>query len=1476
MKPNHFLYYLLLIIYPVGLLSQPKSYIEHYGAEDGLPQHTVMDMLQDQKGFMWFSTWDGLCKFDGYHFKAFKIDQSNTYHMRSNRMDKILEDKNGYIWTLSYDREVHRFDPHTESFMGLKSLNKDEQEPFFASDVILAPSGQVWLISDDKGAICVLDKNFKIESFNVENSKLRNNKINSVYEDKDQNSWILTDDGLYAFTKEHKTMTSFPLKKNASLLNPFFAALEVNNEIWFGSADGKIEMYNKKSRNFRTFDIKKNSSITGLKRLDDNQILITTKSTSFFIHDIRQGITKEYSIQKNASSTQDEILNSYVDKQQNIWFEQNKLGISRFDTKSESVTHFTINAESPIVNVTAPKFFIIEDRMGNIWVHPRGGGFSFYDPKSNKLVPFHNDPESSAWKFSSMLHAVYLDKQGNLWLSTHTNGLEKVIFSEDIFKPITVDDNRLSPMDNVTRCIFEDKDQQLWVSTKNGRIHVYDSSFKRLGYLCSDGTIGHKTPIEGITYCMMQDDKERIWIGTKGEGIYRLEKKGQSNSFHIINYRNQNTAPYSLSSNNVYAIFQDAKKRIWIGTYGGGLNLFMEDERFINYKNQLSSYPSTFGSQVRVIASDVYGNICVGTTLGMIMFSGDFSSPQNIDYKFYTRKSGDETSLTGNDIYDIVTTTRGETFLANFGGGINKIEEVDKKGFPTKFKSFTTKDGLSSNISLLIAEDHDGKLWITTEGNISKFNPENNEFKTYSEIYRLTSGNTFSEGTKCVSSRGIVYIGYSQGFLAINPHIIKDNTFKPYVALTKFQIANKDVQVGEDSPLKKTIDDLEVLTLSNTQNFFNIEFAAIDHVETKQIMYAYKLDGFDKDWIITQDQRIATYNNLSPGEYTFRVKSTNSDGIWMDNEHALLIDIVPSFWQTNWAKLLYFLVSIGLISLIFRSIFVFYRMRDKMTLEQEQIEMKTRFFMDISHEIRTPLTMVVSPIENILEEDMSPAETKNQLQLVLKNANRMLNMVNHILDFRKIQKVKLNIEEIDVVNIVEDICLNFSKTADMEGISLRINNSLNGEKLWADRDWIEKLVFNLLSNAFKFISEGKNISVNLDKKGNQLAIEVEDEGRGMTKDIMSKLFTRFTSFSQDKSKPSTGIGLSIVKEIAEKHKAKIEVQSEENQGSKFTILFPLGFEHFNEDDVEFVSAQVTKTDTPIVEKTAVVSQPDDVEIEDSDDVAEIPTDRKETILIVEDDNDLRKFIVKMLENYYDVLEAENGKVGYDIASTQLPDFIISDIMMPEVDGLEFLQNIRNNNETSHIPFILLSAKADIESRLEGLKYGADDYITKPFSVKYLKARIGNIIARRKNIYESYLYNAGSVVGSESPQLLKIEEQKHPRTITPQDENFIKKAKEIIEKNIDNSDFVVDDLVSEMAMSRTVFFKKMKSLIGMAPIEFIREVKIKYAAQVIVRENYTIKEISFMIGISDTKYFTKWFKKIIGTTPMEYREMHRKK
>ena len=1449
------------------LLAQPKAYFEHYGAENGLPQHTITDMLQDRNGFMWFSTWDGLSKFDGYTFTTFPLPKGNSVESRSSRIDFIAEDRYNHIWVLTYDSLAFRFNTETEEFLGTNSITGFSEDMFSTSRIVTKPSGRVWLLSDNDGCIAIVDSLFSAKVFSTSNHRLTNNNVHLVHEDAENHAWILTEGGLtFLPSVDADGVTYFHPESETRLKDdlPFYSVMEQSEELWFGSNDGTVWRYNKHRETFHALTTQLTSDIISIKEISSEKILIVSRHHGFVIYNTHDGSMDLYDDKVFPEMNFNEIITVYVDRTKNIWFETDQLGVSKFNPYTLAYTHFTPYIESRESNVFLPNFFIFEDIENRLWVHPRGGGFSVYDREIDSLAPFYNDPFSNNWLFSNMMHAAYSDRQGNLWMCTRSHGLEKVIFYDDTqFRSILLNNRTNSTINNEVRPIFEDSEGSIWVATKDGKIYLLNTEMEIKGYLNENGTIDSGTPLNGIAYYITEDSEKNIWIGTKGEGVYKLTRRKGANRFDIVQFKHQQKDIYSLSDDNVYAIYEDKNRNIWIGTFGGGLNLIPHDGevgKIINVNNQLSGYPINQGFRVRIISEDRHGNILVGTTLGLISFSADVQSPGKIRFNVHTRNNSQKHSIGANDIMDICTTASGDTYIGTFGGGISKIIETNLNGDPANFETYGITDGLPSNIILSIQEDVNGNLWISSEGGLTKFNVSRQSFENFSEIKRLMKRYNFAENSRCCLRDGRMLFGYTHGMFLFNPDSVKNNTFNPNLALVEFKLFNRNVPISAEGPLKKNINLMEEMTLKHNQNFFSIEFAALDYTDPKNIYYAYKLDGFDKEWIYAGNQRIANYTNLSRGKYLFRVKSTNSDGVWTNDERTLALEVLPPYWATGWAYLIYAVLAIMLLFFIFRILYAFYRMRNKIVWEKQESEIKTRFFTNISHEIRTPLTMIVSPIENLIQSANTPEQVKKQLLPVFKNTKRLLNMVNQILDFQKMAQSPLTVSKIAIGPFVENMFENYMNNAKLRNIDYYFENKVGDQLIWVDVEALEKIVVNLLSNAFKYTSPGNSIHVSVFYDNDEVALQVRDTGIGINKERMSRLFRRFESYNEDASKPSTGIGLSIVKEMADKHRARIEVDSEEKKGSRFTVFFRQGTSHFAAD------VTIDHSLSPVaVSETRREAEGESLPLLATEEIHGHPT-----VLVVEDDDDLRQFIRSILEDEYDVHEASNGKEGFEKALELIPDFIVSDIMMPEIDGIELLERVRSNIHTSHILFLLLTAKTTLDSKIEGFIQGADEYITKPFSVSYFKMRVKNLLQRRSELQRYYRDSTNS-----SPVALLRAQEKTDARFNEKDFVFIRAVNAFIESHLGNNDFVIEEMAVEMGMSRTVFFRKLKGLTGLAPIEYVRDLWMQHAATFLVEGAYAIKEVAYMVGMSDAKYFAKCFKKKFNMTPSEYKRAYGK-
>ncbi len=1450
---NHRIQILILsLVFIIGQsLAQPKCHIKHYGVTDGLPQRTIMSIIQDEKGFMWFGTWDGLCRFDGYNFKTYKpMEEDNTF-MRSNRIDKIQKDSLGYLWIQTYDNEVHRFDPRRGKY--ITSFQADNK-PFLAQEILIMRSGKVWLTSQNMGTICIPDIGSTYKYYSTADGVLPGNCIRSIYEDSNHNTWILTDSGITRIndtkdgTSSHASFFSGD-KDSAS----FFSAYETETEVWFGADKGNIICYNKASGKFETFDTQTSSDIISIKKVYDNLLVILTSKEGFLICDTHKSTVHKYNKATLRHLPTDEMKSCYIDQYHNIWFELNYPGVALFNVIKGELRHYISSVSQEIDFLDPTHFAIAEDKNGNVWVHPRGGGFSYYDKTTDTLLPFYNDPSLPNWQFSHLLHSLFVDRQDNIWISTRSDGIEKITLTSGSFKLNNFSEEPRF-LNSEIRTVFEDAHRNLWIGSKDGAILVFDTDRKFKGYLSINGSVSKTDkPLKIMAYAFIEDNQGSIWIGSKGEGIFVLDGlAGKPDTYHIKQYKSNTSNPYSLSHNTIHSLHQDSQGRIWIGTFGGGLNLFdRKNDRFINHTNLLKGYPMETGYRIRTINS-VEGTLFVGTTLGLIVCDMNDTPVDSATYNVYTKTYKNEDGLKSNNIYHVYVTKDNEVYIATQGGGLSHIHNLNhSNGTLIRFETYDLSISFPFDVVLSIVEDRENKLWVVGEGSLARFDPVEKTSEVFNEASGVIGNSFFSDSFPILLEKGEIVLGLTNGILSFIPEDIRKDNYSPHIAFINFSTS------GNNPGFKNGLEDKTEITLKHNSNTISIEYAALDFARPENISYAYKLEGLESEWIYNQNQRMVNYTNLPPGDYMFKVKSTNSNGQWSNNEHSLAIQIKPSFWQTQWAYTLYMAFFVLMIFAILRSLFVFYRMKDRVKLEQEQTEMKTRFYTNISHEIRTPLTLIVSPIEDIIEKNEVSPDVKPQLQLVLKSANRMLNMVNQILDFRKIQKQKLQLRETALGTLVAELLKNFTSAAGNKGIQLILNNHIGEDKLWVDADNIEKLLYNLLSNALKHTPSGKRIEVNLFRKDTLYALQIKDEGKGISKEMQGKLFVRFASSNTNRNNPSTGIGLSIVKEIADKHHAKVTVESAIDNGSVFTVYFQPGLTHFSKDEnVEIIGSNIT----PLKKENESLSSPD---YSDNETITE--EDTSLSILVVEDDDDLRGFIKSILSPFCQVYDASNGKQGYELATLHLPDFILSDIMMPEMDGMTFLKAIRNNTDTSHIPFILLTAKTGIYDELEGVTLGADDYITKPFHAKLLKAKIENIIRQRQR-FSFHLANQTATGLTGSMDHGTSDTQSY---MSPKDEEFIRNIIGIIDENIDNSEFTIDDLVAETPLGRKVFYIKIKSLTGLAPVEFVRDIRIKKAGQLLQSGDFMVKEAAYMVGFSDAKYFSRCFKQVYGVTPREY-------
>jgi signal transduction histidine kinase/ligand-binding sensor domain-containing protein/DNA-binding response OmpR family regulator len=1463
MRRFHFL--LLFIGICLSLQAVQKVRFTHYSADDGLSENRVMSILQDKKGFMWFSTWDGLNRFDGRHFKVYKGLPGDPNGFTNNRLNSVQEDPFGYLWILTNDFRIYRFNPSSEQFRSL-SYNPDTSKLVVNKTVQfvrMLPGNDVCLLTfTDGGYVIHIEKDGKtienIRYLNQQEKSLAGNLIREVFKDKEGLFWFLTDKGITVYHAEKETSTHYFHQFHDE--TGFFSHLETKDYLYFGSDKGQVWAWSKKQRNFHLEDLKANGPVNGFCPLNNGKILVTTRGDGLFITDKNLTAIAHFNLLTTPQLGSNLIHSFYKDMGGDVWLDVDAPGVVFYDAKKSKFIHFKpVSDEQFGLAQLQPNFFVVEDNANHLWVHPRSGGFSEFFRDKMTLKPFYNDPADPNRRFLNTMHSAYYDRNGNLWLSTRSTGVEKCSFMQSTFEFTPTPSSLKMGSGREIRTIFEDKRKRFWVADREGGIAIHSFQGQLIGYIDSRGNIGMKKQQTAyFAYDIMCDSKGRIWIASKGSGVILLQESNLNGTAYKVTYFNQSLPVGDRpNSNNFYALLEDQKGRIWAGSYGGGLNLVEEKGgsfRFINVRNSLTHYPIDRCRNIRSLSMDPQGIIWVGTVSGIVAFKANFMNPSDIRFYEYRKVGTDPKSLRINDVHDVHIDAAGERWFGTFGGGLNHLGADFKLGDTPSFEAITMTEGLPSDIVLSIQEDLQGYLWLFSENSITRYDSHDGSMDIYNKNYGLETV-TFSESSSMRASSGEILAGTTNGFYRFNPSKVKTASFVPKLVFTRFFLFNKEVVIGqENSPLDRNVDEIGEISLSHKQNVFTIEFAALDFRTPENVQYAYRLDPVDRDWTKIQKMNSVTYTNLASGDYVFRVKSTNSEGFWMDNERQIVLEIRPSFWQTWFAILLYILFGLSLLAVSAYFFITIYRLRTEVEVEQKVSDLKINFFTDMSHELRTPLTLIAGPVEHLLTEESVTGETRTLLTIVQRNIDRMHRLINQLLDFRKVQekKMQLKVEELPFGSFIASAAANFNVQAEEKHIDFKILDETQGTLVWVDPDKIDTIVYNLLSNAFKFTSSGKLIRVRAWMDGNTAVLSVTDTGTGIAREKLPKLFERFYSYDETSNVRGTGIGLNLVKELVDMHGGSISVDSELGKGSTFTVRFKPGTAHFDEHTI-IIHNDKTSVSEQVIDQIPLLTNP---EINEE----EINTENQPLMLVVEDNLELRNFLTSVLSKKYRVADAQDGFSAWNMIGNLMPDFVITDLMMPIMDGMELTRRIKEDERTCHIPVIVLTAKSDMITQMDCIKAGVNDFIAKPFSAAYLEAKIDNIFKQRAILQEKFRQGIFSAKPASSDKM----------NLQSQDSIFLKKIMDFMEENMSNSELTVDQLVSVVGLGRTVFFNKLKGLLGMSPIEFIKETRIKRAAQLLDSGQYNVSEVSFQIGMNDARYFSKCFKQKFGMTPSEYK------
>lgn len=1281
------------------------------------------------------------------------------------------------------------------------------------------------------------------------------NDINKVFEGPDGKLWMYTHAGNVVFNPDSE---SFQRNTNSLLDNLgisrgliTFLKRDRNGNFWFIHYNQGLFRYDAKSKE-TTRLVSQAGDSTSLATMEMAMINEDKKGNLWVIH--KNGIFEILDTKSLKVTYRNDVLNKKyrgelmeyelaIDADDDLWLYSNSdRGCVYLNRATETIEYFTTKTHVRLNSNIVRK--IVTDNDGIVWVATDHGGITQIDKKNNFRVNYIiNNEEDDKSISQNSVNSLYKDDLGIIWIGTYKKGIS--YYHDNIFRfPLYrhSDSNPQSlPFDDIN-AFAEDKNGNIWIGTNGGGLIYFDrenNTFKRYRHNPhNDNSLSND-----VIVSLLMDHENVLWIGTYYGGLDAFDGKT------FRHYKPDSSHPKSLGDASVWEIMEDAKHNIWIGTLRGGLDVFdREKKEFLHYRS--GDFNSVQTGYVPALMEDSEGNMWIGTGYGLNVL--EKSSGR---FRYYLNDPGNVSTISNNSVVSLLEDSRGMIWVGTHGG----LNLFDKKA--NAFRTFNELDGLPHNSILTLVEDNQHDIWMSTPKGLSKMLVVKNEngtysftFKNYDEADGL-QGKLFNENAALKTSKGELIFGGINGFNLFKPEEIQINKIQPNVIFTDFQVFNKSLLAGREGVkpgLSKAITKLDKVVLQHADNVFSIAFAALNYFHPEKSQYQYKLEGFNKEWLTTHaSQREVTFTNLDPGNYIFKVRASNNDGIWGEQPAMLQITIEPPFWKSKIAFVLYALFILG--ALMLARWLILSKERINYRIHQERIEaqrmheldmMKIKFFTNVSHEFRTPLSLIITPLEKILKNTPDADQQKKQFQLIHRNARRLLNLVNQLLDFRKleVQEIKLNVSEGDIIKFIKELVISFSDVSEKKNIAFSFHSTVQALETLFDQDKVEKIIFNLLSNAFKFTQPQGSVAVLLDVKqintSSVLEIKVKDTGIGIVKDMQDKIFERFFQNDLPASmvNQGSGIGLSITKEFVRVHGGTITVDSEPEKGTCFTVMLPLTeIAHVKELDIETTLA------------TAVINE--------DHELAESNGGKKPVLLLVEDNEDFRFYLKDNLKSQYSVIEASNGKDALQKALASIPDLIVSDVMMPEMNGLAFCRKIKSDKQTSHIPVILLTARTSEEQKLEGFETGANDYITKPFNFEILQSRIKNLIAQRESLHKSFQKH--------------LDIKASDIAVTSLDEKLIQNAIKVVEDHISDADFSVEELSHELGMSRVHLYKKLLSLTGKSPIEFIRTIRLQRAAQLLEKSQLTVAEVAYQVGFNNPKYFTKYFKDEFNVLPSVY-------
>lgn len=1306
------------------------------------------------------------------------------------------------------------------------------------------------------------------------NEGLSQCSVLDIRQDDMGNIWMATFNGLNKYNGYEFSVYKRDEADSCSLDGDIIRLCHKDRQgrIWAASSKG-LALYDMDADNFRNFYFhEKECLIKGLADYsDDVFLLFVNKKLCLF--DKNTGVFFEDDFTSQLSAKAPTCVSQCGDR---IYVGSGE-GLFEYSCTSGKVTSWT----DRIMHGRTIQC-VLEEGGHGLWVGTEGTGLFYLDRKTGQWTTYVHDSDRKGGICSDYVRSLAFDADGRLWVGT-LNGLN--VFDGQTKEFVFYGSEEEGGLSHSSvRSLFRDSQGGMWVGTYYGGVNYFHPFKKRFDSLDFAG--GTALSEKRVVGCIYEDASGNLWIGTNENGVYCYSPQtGRSQCWSIAN---------GLSSNDVKAVYVDEAKRLaYVGTHAGGLNVIdlrsgrvqvvqamnahsniyaiepLSDGRLLvsNISAPLYFDPATMSFEkaglrivsilpgVMFIKRDRKGRIWIGGKNGVGLLEEKNGHVQAVDLF-------GELGFAGKYVNSVFEAADGKYYLAT-RSGLFSYDEGSRS-----VKQYTVKHGLPDDVVYGVMEDEQSRLWLSTDRGLSCFNPENEQFKNYQDIDGIL-GNQFVANAFCHAQNGRMYVGGINGITTFSPSRLMDNPYTPPVIITQLRLFNKIVRPGDDSGiLKKDISFTRSIRLKAAQKMFSLQFVVPNYLAGKHNTFAYKLDGYDKEWYTT-DMRTVSYSNLPHGTYHFLVKAANNDGQWNEQATSLEIVVLPVWYMTWWAICLFVLAFCTLVYLVIRYFGAKKMMTAQLEMErrdrqrqQEIAEMKQRFFINMAHELRTPLTLISAPLGELMAK-VTDRGMRKQLKYIDSNTDKLLHIVNRLMDYRKVETgaFDLKLSRNNVYRIVHKTVKYYEPHAKERKISFSFDSDMENRELLCDPSYVELILNNILSNAFKYSPDGASVSVSLNVDGDRLVLVVKDSGYGISPEQQEKIFERF--YQVDKAATGSGVGLFMVKELVQRHHGTIGLVSTLGEGSCFTVELPVDESAYSAEELAAAGECEDENKQAVLGhasagkgRTLIEASVLDESLTDTgEDEPVASAERRYSVLIVEDNREILSFLSDNLGGDYNVYQAENGAVALKLLDDKEVDLILTDVMMPVMDGLQLCKKVKQNVRTCHIPVLILSAKAEVDEQLEGLQLGADDYIPKPFVMNVLKSKIRNLFRTRYRALQFY------------SQSLEVEPDK--MSLSALDEEILTKAKRIVEEHISDVEFSTDAFAGEMCMSRSALHLKLKAITGDSTYDFIRKIRFNEACRLLTEGKYSVAEISAMVGFTTPSYFSTSFKKYFGCMPSEY-------